>query len=106
MVIHKNGYKYNELSMMMKNIDVVVAPSICYETFGFTILEALSYGVPVIVSDHMGVKDIIGESGIVVKTGEVEELKNALTKIGEYKSTNLVKSWKTFTKEIFDFYGG
>lgn len=106
MVIHENGYKYNELPIMMKNADVVVAPSICYETFGFTILEALSYGVPVIVSDHMGVKDIVGESGIVVKTGEVEELKNAFTMIGEYKSTNSVKLWKPFSKEIFDIYGG
>ena len=27
--------------------DIMVAPSIWYETFGFTVLEALSYGVPV-----------------------------------------------------------
>lgn len=106
MIIHENGYKYLELPRMMKNADVVVAPSICYETFGFTVLEALSYGVPVIVSDHMGAKDIVRENGIVVKAGEVEELKYALTKIGEYKSTDLVKPWQSFTKEILKIYSG
>ena len=42
-----------------------------------TVLEAVSCGVPVIVSDHVGAKDIIGGGGIVVKAGSCEELKDA-----------------------------
>ena len=104
MVVHENGYKYRELPLMMKNADVVISPSICYETFGFTVIEALSYGVPVIVSDHMGAKDIIGNSGIVVKTGDVNELKSAIMKISNYNHFSSVKSWKSFVKEIYRFY--
>lgn len=40
-------------------MDVLVVPSIWKETFGFVVLEALSYGVPVIVSDNVGAKDVV-----------------------------------------------
>ena len=40
-------------------MDVLIVPSIWKETFGFVVLEALSYGVPVIVSDNVGAKDIV-----------------------------------------------
>ncbi|WP_418895929.1 hypothetical protein [Sellimonas intestinalis] len=30
-----------------------------YKTFGFTVLEALSYGVPVLVSENVGAKDLL-----------------------------------------------
>ena len=55
-------FDYTELEKIFDNTDVLVAPSIWYETFGYTILEALSYGVPVIVSDRVGAKDIIPEN--------------------------------------------
>jgi glycosyltransferase involved in cell wall biosynthesis len=35
-------------------------PSLCNETLGFVALEAISFGVPVLLSDSCGVKDIIG----------------------------------------------
>jgi glycosyltransferase involved in cell wall biosynthesis len=50
----------------MERTDVLVAPSICFETFGFTVLEALSFGVPVIVSDCVGAKEIIPVGGGLV----------------------------------------
>lgn len=104
MIVHENGYKYDELSDMMKNADVVIAPSICYETFGFTVIEALSYGVPVIVSNHMGAKDIIGDSGIIVSSGSVNELKEAITQIGKYTVNEKVKTWESFIKQIYEIY--
>lgn len=78
MVIKEDGFKQNELSRIFNNTDVLVAPSICYETFGFTVLEAISYGVPVIVSNHVGAKDIVGDDDIVVEAGSVQELKEAI----------------------------
>ena len=61
-------YSYSELEDVFDNTDVLIAPSIWYETFGFTVLEALSYGVPVIISDTVGAKDIMAEGvGIVIE---------------------------------------
>lgn len=60
-------YMYSDLKKIFDNTDVLIAPSIWYETFGFTVLEALSYGVPVIISGSVGAKDIlINGAGIVV----------------------------------------
>lgn len=50
----------------MDQSDVVITPSIWYETFGFTVLEALSFGVPVIVSDHVGARDIVPDGGGII----------------------------------------
>lgn len=61
-------YNYSELARIFDESDILVCPSIWHETFGFTVLEALSYGVPVIVSNHVGAKDILtDESGIVIE---------------------------------------
>lgn len=104
MVIKEEGFTHDELEQMMNEADVLVAPSIWYETFGFTVQEALSYRVPVIVSDHVGAKDIVGDNGIVVKAGSVDELKNAIRSIDK-KVGVLVKDWEQFMKENYWMYG-
>lgn len=55
----QDGYKYNDLDEIFANTDVLVVPSQWYETFGFTVLEALSYGVPVITSEKVGAGDLL-----------------------------------------------
>ena len=52
-------YKYNDLEGIFDETDVLICPSIWRETFGFTVLEALSFGVPVIISENVGAKDIL-----------------------------------------------
>ena len=65
----QEGYPYSQLEDIFDNTDMLVVPSLWYETFGFTVLEALSYGVPVLVSDNVGAKDIIqhGKTGFVFR---------------------------------------
>lgn len=83
MVCHK-PYSYNELSDVMDMFDILVTPSECEETFGFTVLEALSYGIPVIVSNKVGAKDLIidGKNGFTIN-GNVQELKSCFKKLIE-----------------------
>lgn len=72
-------YTYDQLSIIFNNSDLLVAPSLCYETFGFVVLEALSYGVPVLISDNVGAKDlIINElTGTIIKPN-FQELKSKI----------------------------
>lgn len=68
-------YSYTELEKIFNETDVLVAPSIWYETFGFTALEALSYGVPVIISGNVGAKDILAQgAGVVIENIDVPKL--------------------------------
>ena len=78
MITH-NRYNYGDLENIFAETDVMVAPSIWYETFGFTVLEALSYGVPVVISGTVGAKDILADgAGIVVENISAETLVDIL----------------------------
>ena len=81
MICHK-PYSYQELPNVMDQFDVLVTPSEWEETFGFTVLEALSYGIPVIVSEKVGAKDLIleGKNGFVVD-GTIQGVKDCLKKL-------------------------
>ncbi|BCN32284.1 glycosyltransferase [Anaeromicropila herbilytica] len=115
MRVQEEGYQYDQLSSIMAETDVLVALSIWYETFGFTVLEAISYGVPVIVSDHVGAKDIIGDGGIVVKAGSKDELKKEILSLTPDKLKKLrlaiqkdskIKTWQQFLNENNSLYLG
>jgi glycosyltransferase involved in cell wall biosynthesis len=74
-----NRYNYSELEGIFDQTDVLVVPSVWYETFGYTALEALSYGVPVIMSSTVGAKDILTDGvGIVIEDITAEKLLDIL----------------------------
>ena len=111
--IQKEGFTYEQLREIFANTDILVAPSIWYETFGFTVLEALSYCVPVIVSDRVGAKDIVGNGGIIVPAGDVEKLKEAIESLNENTLKKLrkaiqeeitIKTWTQFVSENYELY--
>lgn len=103
MVVKEDGFQYDELPKIMSEADVLVAPSIWYETFGFTVEEALSYGVPVIVSDHVGAKDIIGKSGVIVQSGSVDALREAIRSLDVHDEVK-IKDWKNFLADNYKMY--
>lgn len=72
-------YDYSGLEAIFDGTDVLVAPSIWYETFGYTVLEALSWGVPVIISDRVGAKDVLPAGcGVVVENLSADSLAEAI----------------------------
>lgn len=75
-------YIYSDLKDIFEMTDVLIAPSIWYETFGFTVLEALSCGVPVVLSGNVGAKDIVPEqAAIIIKDIDYEKLFRTLKSI-------------------------
>lgn len=112
-----NGrYIYSDLKTIFENTDMLIVPSICNETFGFITLEALSYGVPVLISNTVGAKDLIvqNKSGIVYYNQEelknyliniVENQKEVLNKINQYIVNNVdIKSMQNHAEEILSQY--
>lgn len=113
MKVQEDGFDISQLEDIFENTDILVAPSVWYETFGFTVLEAISYGVPVIVSNHVGAKDIVGCGGIVIEAGSQFELKDAITSLSSEKIQILrsniqktvdIKTWEQFVKENYELY--
>lgn len=92
MVSH-GRYRYSDLEGIFEKTDVLIAPSIWYETFGYTVLEALSYGVPVIVSDNVGAKDIISKKcGIIVNNINSENLYITIKNLTAAQLSNMNKN--------------
>lgn len=81
MQVH-DRYKHSDLSEIFEDTDVLIAPSIWHETFGFTVLEAISYGVPAIISGTVGARDIlVNGTAIVIDDISKESLKDVISSL-------------------------
>ena len=71
------SFQPQELSNVLDQIDVLVAPSICYETYSFVVHEALASEMPVIVSNLGGMAEQIedGVNGFTFQAGDVQALR-------------------------------
>lgn len=58
-VYYKGKFDSSTIADVYSAMDILIVPSIWKETFSLVTLEALSYGVPVIVSDNVGAQDIV-----------------------------------------------
>lgn len=81
------AFGQHQLEEIFYMFDVLAVPSICPETFGFVVLEAVSYGVPVIISECVGAKDILDsypEIGFIY-SGQPGALKKMIQRIYEHR---------------------
>jgi glycosyltransferase involved in cell wall biosynthesis len=61
--------------------DIVVIPSLWAEAFGYVAAEAMSTGAVVIAADSGGLPEVIGDAGVIVPAGNVEELAYAISSL-------------------------
>ena len=68
--IHFTGFQPSAvLSSLYRRTLATIVPSIGYETFGFTSLESMSHGTPVIVHDFGPLPEVVsGGGGLVYRT--------------------------------------
>ncbi|GIW24931.1 glycosyltransferase [Meiothermus sp.] len=65
--------RQTDVSKLLKTADVYVQPS-RWEGFGIAALEAMAAGVPVVVSRVAGLKDVVGDAGLLFEPGNEREL--------------------------------
>ncbi|NBD37233.1 MAG: glycosyltransferase [Verrucomicrobia bacterium] len=77
-----------ELAKELRQMDVLVLPS-AEEAFGLVVVQALQVGVPCIVSERVGAKDLLreGETGEVVPFGNPAALADALRRWARQRRT-------------------
>jgi glycosyltransferase involved in cell wall biosynthesis len=73
-------YQEGEVGYIFQGIDVLIIPSICYETYSFALHEALASGVPVIVSAIACLDEKIEDSvnGWTFRVGDAADLTSKL----------------------------
>jgi glycosyltransferase involved in cell wall biosynthesis len=70
-----------EQARLFASFDVLVLPSLWWETTGLVGLEALAAGRVVIASRSGGMPEALGEAGVLVPPGDVEALRQALADV-------------------------
>ena len=99
-IIYKGRYNNQDIEKIFNEIDLLIVPSICKETFSLVTLEALSFGIPVIVSSNVGAKDIIKQYDNKFIYQNENELKSIITEILDDK-TILINYNKSIMKKAW-----
>ncbi len=104
----------NDVVTLYSNAELFLFPSL-YEGFGFPVLEAMACGTPVITSNISSLPEVAGHAAILVNPENVEEIKEAMIKIGSNpklredlikKGKNQVKkfTWKEAAEKTIQVY--
>ena len=111
--IVKSNFKNLELIQWIDNIneiyeetDLLLFPSL-YEGFGLPVIEAMSFGIPVIASDIDIMREVVLDSGILCHTDSLKDWKKAIESV--LSRENYIKysksaslNAKRFTKDKFE----
>ena len=77
--IHFLGLR-NDVPSVIKCADIVVLSS-HWEGFGLAVVEGMAAGKPVIASDVPGLAEVVEGAGLLFEEGNVDELKNSISKL-------------------------
>jgi glycosyltransferase involved in cell wall biosynthesis len=82
-VVFLGQLPFLEVQRRLRLARLLVLPSLCFEGFPMTIIEAFSLGVPVAASDIGPLPNIVkkGESGILYQPGDASSLYHAMREI-------------------------
>lgn len=79
-VVHLMGLRH-DISNVMSALDILVSPSTHGEAFPNVIGEAMSCGVPCVVTDVGDSAEIVGNTGFVVKSSDTSDLVSEIIKL-------------------------
>jgi len=74
-----------ELASLYRGAKVFVFPS-AYEGFGYPVLEAMSYGTPVVSSSSSSLTEVVGDGGILVESYAVAQYVKAISQLLDSES--------------------
>ena len=79
----RSPYEPEAVPRLLADADVLVVPSIWYENSPLTIHEAYLSGIPVVASDHGGMRELVphGRSGLTFRPGNPRSLRHALQRL-------------------------
>jgi glycosyltransferase involved in cell wall biosynthesis len=100
----------NVKKKILSRAQILIFPSECFESFGYSIIESHACGVPVIASAIGGAKELIveGENGFLFEPGNPDDLREKIFTIlamdkkdlMEMKKNSLNRVKELYTKEI------
>jgi len=82
-VILHGRFDNQHLLEVLDGLDYLVVPSLWYENCPLTMLEAYAANLPVIASDHGGMRELVedGRDGLLFRPGDAAELARTMQRI-------------------------
>ncbi len=80
-IIKHGRLEYEEVKKHLSDAEMLVVPSLWPEPFGRVVVEGMSAGVPVISSSYGGLKEAVGDGGVLLDEVTEEGLKEAILKL-------------------------
>jgi glycosyltransferase involved in cell wall biosynthesis len=92
------GYR-NDIPALLSATDIFCMPSL-NEAFGFSIVEAMAAGLPIIASAVGGIPEVVsdGQDGMLVPAGDVEALAAAIEKLWHQRDLRIKMGRESFAK--------
>lgn len=103
----------DEMKVFYENCDLMVYPSLC-ESFGFSMVEAMGYGLPIVAADTEVNKEICGDAAIYfsafnpedaadkILTAFNDSIRSKLKEGAKIRMLSLDWSWQRYTKEFLE----
>ena len=100
-----------ELAELYKNSKAFLFPTF-YEGFGFPIIEAMSYGIPVVIGDRGAAPEVAGNHAIQVSPFDVDSISEGIKKVITVSETQITAAkkhseqftWSRCAQQTIDVY--
>jgi glycogen(starch) synthase len=93
-----------ELEASIAQANIIVVPSLGGEVFGLVVAENMLRGLPVVASDLGAFVEVLGDTGLVFRTGDAVDLARQLAVM--LQDQNLAARFSSLSrKRIIDFFG-
>jgi glycosyltransferase involved in cell wall biosynthesis len=113
-VIFRGYVPHEELPCIYKESDIFVLPSL-WEGMSNSLLEAIASGLPVMVTDTGGTKELIRDNGIIIPKGDSSAISESVIRLlnnKELRSSMGLKSreiamkfsWKNVAEQYIKYY--
>ena len=76
-----NFYKpISNITKVLENTDIIILPSIKFESFGMVLIEAMRQKIPIIASNSGGIKEVVknNKNGLTFKNNNVDDLRKKI----------------------------
>lgn len=96
--------RYEELARAVRDLSIVVMPSIWEETAGLSAIEHMMRGGVVIAADIGGLSEVVGDAGLKFRVGDWQGLSSCIRRLSEEPSlvASLGKAARARALQLFD----
>jgi glycosyltransferase involved in cell wall biosynthesis len=90
-----------KVPLFLRAIDIFCFPSL-WEGFGIALAEAMAAGLPIVASDIPPLREVLGDAGILVPSGDAVDLRKALKRLID--NVSLRESYSRGAKERAEIF--